>query len=333
MKMKLKYLGWMLSSCLCFSSANAQDFHLSQYDAAALNFNPALTGAFKGNLRLHGHIRDQWSQVANKPFRTGLLSADMAKNSWGFGLQVANLRAGVGDYNVLSLLASVSYDMGLDADNYHHISLGVQAGGFQKSVQFDQLTFGNQYSTQNGGYFNTAIPSGENYLDNSILQHDLNAGFMYYYGKENSKINPFLGGSVFHITQPTETFFNADNPIPMRWVLAAGTKVNLTSRLQVLPKVFYMGQENARELTYSGHVHYYLPQNDAFLIGGVTMRNKDAAIAEAGVKWSSWIFRLSYDVNTSQLNTVSNGRGGMEMSLTYILSKYDPNPIKTCPRL
>ncbi len=57
-------------------SLHAQDFHLSQYDAAALNTNPALTGAFRGNYRLHGHYRNQWSTVATRPFTTGLLAFD-----------------------------------------------------------------------------------------------------------------------------------------------------------------------------------------------------------------------------------------------------------------
>ena len=49
----------------------AQDFHLSQYDAAALNANPAMTGVFKGEYRIHAHYRNQWSAFTTKPFTTG----------------------------------------------------------------------------------------------------------------------------------------------------------------------------------------------------------------------------------------------------------------------
>ena len=56
-------------------------------------------------------------------------------------------------------------------------------------------------------------------------------------------------------------------------------------------------------------------------------------IMEVGIKWKKIIYRLSYDVNISTLQPSTNGRGGLEMSLTYIPIKYNPNPVKTCPRL
>ena len=42
------------------NSSNAQDPHLSLYDAAPLFLNPAMTGVFEGDWRLHGQYRTQW---------------------------------------------------------------------------------------------------------------------------------------------------------------------------------------------------------------------------------------------------------------------------------
>lgn len=323
-------LGVLLS---CSSLSFGQDFHLSQYDAAALNFNPAMTGMFKGQWRIHGHYRNQWSAFTTRPYTTGLMAFDMPIGKFAGGIQVGNFRAGAGNYNVFSTLASVAYDFKLDKNNYHHISVGLQGGFFQKSVDFNKLTFHNQYTTNSGGSFDQSINSGEVVSGNSILTHDLNAGFMYFYGRENARVLPFLGGSAFHLTQPEESFFNANNNIPLRWVGNVGAKVNITEKIQVLAKAIYMGQENAREMTYTAHLHYYLQNSNAFLIFGPTFRNKDAAIIEGGLKMKGFIYRMSYDINTSSLKSVSNGRGGVEFSLTYIMSKYDPNPIPSCPRL
>ena len=114
-----------------------QDFHLSQYDAAALNVNPALTGLFKGDYRIHGHYRTQWSAVASKPFTTGLVGFDMKYNkNWGFGGQIANFRAGSGGYNVVSVLPSASYKFAFGEEKFHFISFGAQAGFFQKSINW-----------------------------------------------------------------------------------------------------------------------------------------------------------------------------------------------------
>lgn len=314
-------------------SANGQDFHLSQYEAAALNQNPAMTGMFKGQLRVHGHYRNQWSAIATRPFTTGIIAADMPLKKIAVGMQVANFNAGAGHYNVFSALLSLAYDFKIDQNNHHHISFGVQGGAFQKSVQFDKLYFGTQYTPFNGGSFDQSINPGESFAGNSVIKGDLNAGLLYYYGKETALLNPFAGVSFFHINQPKESFFNANNPLPMRWVAHGGVKANISEKIQLLGKAFYMGEKNARELTYALDIHYYLAGPDAYLLFGPTFRNKDAAVIMGGLKMGSFIYRLSYDINTSSLRPATNGRGGFEMSLTYIRSKTDNNPVKTCPRL
>lgn len=315
------------------SVCNAQDFHLSQYEAAALNQNPAMTGLFKGNLRVHGHYRTQWSAIATKPFTTGIISADMPVKKLAFGIQIANFRAGAGNYNVFSFLASAAYDIKLDKNNSHHLSIGIQGGAFQKSINYEKLSFGSQYSPFQGGFFDQSVSSGENFAGNSVIKGDLNAGLMYYYGKESALLNPFAGVSFFHINQPKESFFNADNKLPLRWVAHGGTKVNINEKIQFVAKAFYMGEKNARELTYAADIHYYLSDQDAYLLFGPTFRNKDAAVIMAGLKLGKFTYRLSYDINTSSLQPATNGRGGLEFSITYINNKIDPNPIKTCPRL
>ena len=100
-----------------------------------------------------------------------------------------------------------------------------------------------------------------------------------------------------------------------------------------MPKIFFQYQEKATELTYAAQGQFYLSNYDLFLLGGLTYRNKDAAIIEFGAKYGNFIGRMSYDINTSSLNDVSRGRGGSEFSLTYIFSTPSPNPVPTCPRL
>jgi type IX secretion system PorP/SprF family membrane protein len=311
----------------------AQDFHLSQYDAAALNFNPAMTGMFKGQIRVHGHYRNQWSALATKPFVTGLLSVDAPVGKFALGAQVANFRAGTGNYNVFSFLGSLSYDIKMSKNNAHHLVLGVQGGLFQKSVDYSKLTWGLQYSPFNGGSFDQTLSPGEPLAGNTILKGDLNAGLLYYYGKETALLNPFIGGSVFHINQPAETFFSQDNRLPIRWIGHAGVKVNVSERIQLTPKAFYMGEKNARELTYGIDIHYFLRDSDSYIIFSPVMRDKDAAIATLGLKSGKFIYRVSYDINTSTLQPTTSGKGGFELSVTFINKKVNPNPIKTCPRL
>lgn len=321
---------------VCLFSAKpmlAQDFHLSQYDAPPLFLNPAMTGMFDGAWRIHGHYRTQWAAVATKPFTTAGLSFDLPIKKFGAGIQLFNYRAGTGGFNTFSALLSVGYDIVIDKAKNHHVAVGVQGGIKQKSVNMDKLTFGNQYTNANGGGFDTAIPNGEPIGSTNFMIMDINAGLLYYFAKENSRLNPFIGFSAFNLTEPTESFFGNENKLPRRYYIHGGTKINCNAKIQLLPKFIYMKQTNATELTATLLLHYYLKDNDTYLIFGPTYRNKDAAIIEAGLRKGSYTARISYDINTSSLKQSSHSRGGFEISLTYIARRSKPNPLANCPRL
>ncbi len=329
----MKKIILLISLCFCISSWS-QDFHLSQYDAAALNVNPALTGLVKGDYRVHGHYRTQWSAVATKPFTTGLISFDMRHNkNWGFGGQIANFRAGTGGYNVVSVLPSASYKFAFGQDKFHFLSFGAQLGFFQKSINSSTLTFANQYVKTNGGEFNPGISSGEDFTNNGIFKLDLNVGVMYYFSKPNNRVNPFGGITFYHLNRPTESFLGESNRLAIRPQVVAGTRIILTPKIAITPKLFYQYQDKASEFTYALASQFYLETYDIFLLGTIIFRNEDAAIFEFGAKYGNFIGRLSYDINTSNLSSVSSGRGGTEFSLTYIFSRPNPNPAPTCPTL
>lgn len=329
--MKKVYLILLIS--LLAVSGKSQDFHLSQYDAAALNVNPGMTGVFKGEYRIHGHYRNQWLAVATKPFTTGLIAFDANKGKWGYGAQIANFRAGTGGYNVISLMPSLAFKLVFGKQRFSFISIGAQVGAFQKSINSSSLTFANQYVKTNGGEFNTSLSTNENFGNNGIYNLDVNAGAMYYYANPMSMINPFGGVSFFHLNNPSESFLGETNKLKIRTEAILGARIAVTPTISVMPKVFFQFQEEATELTYAAQGQFYLSNYDLFLLGGVTYRNMDAAIIELGAKYGSFIGRMSYDINTSSLNDVSRGRGGSEFSLTYIFSTPNPNPVPTCPRL
>lgn len=344
MKKKISLI--LLAGTLSMSGLHGQDFHLSQYDAASINVNPAMTGLFGGKYRIHGHYRTQWSAISTRPFTTMLMAADKSWGKYAGGIQVANFNAGAGRYNVFAAQVSGGYDLAIDDAAHHHVAFGISGGIIQKSINLEELYFGTQYQITGGGYFDQTIPSGESFANTNILIPDVNAGLIYYYGNEYSRINPFVGFSAFHLTQPKETFFSSDNQLPIRWLVHGGVKVNLNERIQLLPKVFSMHQRNARELTFSLLGHYYLDAYDAFIIFGPTFRlsgqlntnalyehENDAAIIELGVKYGEFTTRVSYDINTSSLQNNTGGRGGFEISLTYIASSRRPNPVKNCPKL
>jgi type IX secretion system PorP/SprF family membrane protein len=329
--MRKYYVFAIVAFMILATKSNAQDFHLSQHDAAALYLNPGLVGQFDGKFRVHGHYRTQWGSLSSKSYKTAAISFDMPFKKFAFGAQIINRRAGAGDYNALGVLLNGGYSFTVDKEQTHKFSIGIQAGAIQKSVDFSQLYFEEQYTTTDGGTFDQSLPTGETFGSSSFWLPDVNAGFVYYYGKDQLRVNPFVGVSAFHLTRPTETFYGVENKLPIRYIAHGGAKVNISEKVQLMPKILYMRQENAQETNYGLMLHYHL--RGAIILFGPTYRSADAFILEGGLKIGSYEAKLGYDFNTSELSDFSDGKGGFEISLTYIPKIFKANPIKNCPRI
>lgn len=326
-----KYITLIL---LSISSQNfAQDFHLSMYDAAPLFLNPSLTGVFEANYRVHGQYRTQWKSVNFKPYTSALVSFDMPVNKWGFGAQIQNFRAGIGNFNALQGLVSTSYYVPLNTKKTHILNFGLQAGITQKSVEYQLLSFNNQYSTEGGGTFDQTIVSGENFAGQRRLVPNLNGGIMYYNSSEKRRINPFGGISVFNLLTPRETFFDKDNDLPFRMYTHVGARINITELVYLVPKVLVMNQRKFNEQTAAVEVGYFMKSSETYLLAGAIYRNRDAAILHVGARKDAYILKVGYDINLSTLSLASSGKGGFEIAFTYLYKKAKPSTYKICPRL
>jgi type IX secretion system PorP/SprF family membrane protein len=320
--------------CAFLGKSFAQDFHLSLYDAAPLFLNPAMTGLIETKMRAHAQYRTQWNAVAFKPFTTALVSFDMpTKTKWSYGGQISNMRAGLSNYNVLQVLGSVSYAVPLDKERYHNLSLGAQLGFTQKKVEYGALTYDAQWSNANGGSFDKNMSNTETFSRGTQFQEVVNFGLLYYYGKQQSRINPFVGFSAFNLTKPRETFFGSDNRLPMRFYLHTGVRVNVNELFYFIPKVLIMNQVNNVEQTYAVDAGYYVKGEKFYLLAGYIYRVTDASVAYIGIKKDNYIIKLGYDINTSTLRTTSKARGAFEVSLTYLGKQKKLSDVKNCPRI
>jgi len=315
-----------------------QDSHLSQFFAAPLYLNPALTGDFVGDHRFIGNYRSQWrSFLKSAAFNTTAASYDMKKNPLGVGFQILNSRAGRGSFNVLNFNVTFSYDLELTINDDHQFSVGLQPGIIQKSFNTDLLLFNNQYNDANGGAFDPTQDSREDFSRTSKIIPDINLGFYWRYRDISSKYNPFLGLSAFHLTEPKENFFKyEESKLPMRLAINGGTQIALSRITQIKPEFLIMKQGNAHELLFNLSGFYYLRDANAFLLYGASFRNTsthpDALVTHFGMKFRKFTYRISYDFNVSSLIGLSRARGGFELSIQYVMTKI-PIIKHQCPRL
>jgi hypothetical protein len=82
-----------------------------------------------------------------------------------------------------------------------------------------------------------------------------------------------------------------------------------------------------------GRYHWQRPDDDPLIIGaGLGYRFGDAWIMYLEANYQQWNLGLSYDINTSDFQTATNGRGGLELSLQYLLIQAKPpSEFKACP--
>jgi len=112
-----KFLLFSFFVILLHQFAAAQDKHFTQFYAAPLTLNPALTGSFEGRYRVSTIYRNQWKKVLDNPFKTVALATDLrfpartrskSKDAIGLGLLFFNDKTGVIDFSTTQIALSLA---------------------------------------------------------------------------------------------------------------------------------------------------------------------------------------------------------------------------------
>lgn len=322
-----------------FQSVQAQDVHFTQFNASPLLINPAYTGAFSGQFRAAAIYRNQWRSVT-APFVTYGASfdapvvTDLTHDDYlAVGVQLYNDRAGDGNLSNFSGLASVAYHKFLGAKLDKALTVGLQGGYTQKSIDLSKLYFGDDF--MNGGFQPGTGGQWAN-LNNRINYFTVNAGVSWAHSV-SEKFGYTLGVSAMNLNQPQETFQkqrNSEVGLGIRYAAQAGVIAYVSEKLSLRPAVLYQTQSTATELVAGNEFHLVVGDDEfrsvstAVFLGG-WIRSNDAMMITGGFEWKGVRLGLSYDYNTSSLKNASNGNGGFEISLRYIA----PSPLDFARRL
>lgn len=296
------------------------DPHFSQYYAYPLWLNPALTGVVDGDYRASANYRNQWVNIG-KPFSTTGFSFDAAApNNVGVGVNVINMSAGDAGYNYLNAMASFSYrGVRFGETGTSQLVFGIQAGMINRRIDPTKWTTGSQYDPVMG--FDPSKPNNENINTTSSNVFDAAAGAMFFDGNPSHQLNPFVGFSAGHLTQPVDPFVTGKNRrLPVRWIGHGGTRIKVNDVLSFTPNAMYMRQGNAEEIVAGLYASVLVNEDFDFLVGG-NYRWKDSGIPFAGFHFKNFVLGLSYDVNASNLRRLVNGSNSFEISLSFISRK------------
>lgn len=317
----------------CTFRSLAQDIHFSHLNRQPIYQNPANTGLFAGDIRLTGNYKDQWRSVT-VPFQTFAIAGDMKWKQKGinFGALLFHDNVGDGFYQTLEFLGSVAKNLKLTADSSQTLSVGIQVGLNYRKVNMDKFYFDNQF---NGLIFDASLPTNEAYQNDSRANLTSSAGIVhaFYYGKSNSVKT---GISGHNLNRPNQGFYGVKVPRDIRISLFSQVDHAINKELAVIPGLGFNLQGKYRELIIGSQVRYTLINKLGTyraVDGGLWFRSKDAVVVRLGLAMQNWSVAASYDTNISKLIPASTARGGLEISVEYIITRFKPKKVihRICP--
>lgn|SRR5690554_17968 len=317
-------------------NSNAQDVHFSQFQSTPLIHNPSFAGKSEGDLRAIVNYRSQWGSVTSSPYQSFGASYDMrfegvekGESYFAGGISMYSDVAGTSRMRTTLVNFTIAAHVKLNSRSY--FSGGIQGGFNQRSMEVDDLRFDNQLD---GTGHNPLIDSQESFSSMSEMSPTISGGISYIWSdglaQSNTTQKPTMinvGLAVHHYNEP-RYYAVVSEDIGMKMIASLNGYFGLSNPLwTVRPSAYFALQNKATDFVLGSLLNYKLnsiatSSEESMSIGfGAYFRFGDAIVPTVQLQWSSFILGMSYDANISNLNQISRGKGGFEISLKYI-AKY-----------
>ncbi|MEM9990547.1 MAG: PorP/SprF family type IX secretion system membrane protein [Bacteroidota bacterium] len=330
----------------------AQDPYFSQYNFAAQQTSPAMTGLFEGDLRATVNFREQWTGLTDtRAYRTLAAGIDIRKpflkrDYMSFGVNVLRDEAQGTSLVEQQAVLSYAYAKHLGGNprrrTAQYLIVAAQGGIGQRNLERGNLWFSNQYDADSGT-IDDSIDANENInAGRSDLYANANAGLMWYavYARNRSL---YLGGSIHHLTRPNVSLYEeTTQTLPLRYSIQVGGELPLSRNLSLLPSLFSLHQGKAMTVIGGGSFRYNSRDFKEVALrmglwGQVGNRldsglGLSALIVGAALEMTNVQFGLSYDITTSSIAQLNGGRGAFELSVTYIKASRGRRVPVSCPK-
>ena len=334
----MKKIRLLLPIWLFATSLLAQDRHFSQFYSSPLTLNPALTGAFDGKYRVGALYRDQWRGLLEQPYQNFSFGADLRLDApfssksnpdkLGLGLLFYRDIINSLDFSTTQIALSGAYHKSLDLGSTQFLSMGFQLGLSQRNVNYDNLTFQDQWNGVNG----YSLPRSERLPENNFGYSDLSTGINYSINPE-PKVAFFAGLAYHHFNKPNVSFFKgADIPKQPLYSrisaqLAAQFPINKEHTLMMSPRILVASQGPHFEVNAGTNFRIEVDKTygTSLHLGGwvrpvknIDGFNIDAVVLMAGLEYNRVLLGFSYDLNLPTLQKYKRTANVFEISLIYL---------------
>lgn len=322
---------WILGFLIQIISVKAQDLHYSQHVNNPLYYNPALTGFIQQKARIHASYSDRYRQsFGSGAMRTAFLSGDMnfslggpyQRNFIGLGAFFYNHKRGLNAVTDNVAAISGSYRILLDENYKHSLSAGFNVSLWNRSFNYSDLQFGNQYD---GMMYNPAVNSGESNTFPNQTNMNSAAGIVYAYDTRNV-VKGYAGFSVLNLF-PDKSRVDRTY-LPLRYNVHAGLNIDW-GKTSLLPTLMIDYQRDAMEIYTGAMVNYSVVDTKVtrvdFFAGPYFRAYKNPVSSFSlytlnlltGVSVDDWQLMFSVDNTLNSSKAAFGGFNGFELSLTY----------------
>jgi type IX secretion system PorP/SprF family membrane protein len=299
-------LASVLLVCAVSNDVSAQDPEFSQFYANQLYLNPAFAGTIRCP-RVSMVHRNQWPGISGT-YVTSAVSYDQHIESISGGLGFLFTTDNAANTLKTSRFSAI-YSYQIKINRKFSMRFGGEATFFQKTLDWNKLTFGDMVDPRRGFVYQTGdLPRGGN-----VSGVDFSAGVLGF-----SEVF-FFGFSAHHLTTPNESVIIGDAPLPMKFTghagavipLAGGASKYTTNDVSISPNIMFRQQGTFSQL----NMGVYIKKGP--LAAGVWYRNKDAFIVLVGLQTDHFKIGYSYDLTVSKLTTATGGAHEITMGINF----------------
>ena len=293
----------------------AQDSQFTQFYAAPMYLNPALTGE-TNKQRLVANYRNQYSGIA-KGFQTYMASYDYNLSGFnsGIGFHVLQDKAGTGGLTLNQIGFNYAYLIKINSSM--KLRFGTNLSYNQQKIDFNKLKFNDQFITGSAQSMDAANFQQNNYLDFS-------AGSFF------SANNYWVGLSLKHMNKPTSSLTGKSSSLPVTTSFHGGYRFLLENESedqikQHITTAFHFKHQQKYNQLDVGLYYFYSPFSVGLWYRGLPLikhtssyTNSESLALLIGIDIDKYNMKIgySYDATISSLG-ISNSLGSHEISLKY----------------
>ncbi|MBK6448298.1 MAG: PorP/SprF family type IX secretion system membrane protein [Saprospiraceae bacterium] len=337
-KRLLKCIGIFLMFCYVNIGHSQNEIHYSQFYNATLNLNPGLTGIFNGDKRISGNYRSQWRSVPVDYFTVSanydqkIYSQKNDKIFFGVGGNFNFDQAGDGKLGLLNLNLQGSFTYMVN--QHFFLTPGIGVGFGQRTINSKGLNFADQWDGTQVIYNPT---TGEKVdLDTKSFVYPETSAGLNIRLQNSSRTKIDVGAGFCHLNSPRMRFYSGyDSKLPVTMSVYGLGSLYLAQPFDLLLNAAYRKSDEYNETLLGAGLKVYLSSRrgkEFAIVGGVNFRTDDAWIPTVELHINQIRAGISYDINNSDFKIATEKKGGLEVSLQYIITEVKPlKDYRSCP--